>query len=116
MKDPVSRPSRDLVRCTPLTAPLPCAAHAKVLAVYNKPFWREAGLSGDGVSQTGPLGEIHDASPQSGSSGALFGFASIPPSTRANQGYDLGRASVEQLAAMFGPEAAKPRNVFLKDW
>lgn len=37
------------------------APHAKYLAVYDTPFWREQGLSGQARSARGPLGEIHDA-------------------------------------------------------
>lgn len=92
------------------------AGHAKVVAVYDTPFWREAGLAGDGMSQLGPLGEIHDASPASGSSGALFGFVRTPAAERSQPGFDLAAASVQQLAAMFGPEAAQPRKVLVKDW
>mmetsp|Transcript_11906 Transcript_11906/g.21473 ORF Transcript_11906/g.21473 Transcript_11906/m.21473 type:complete len:391 (-) Transcript_11906:203-1375(-) len=92
------------------------AGHAKVVAVYDKPFWRSAGLSGDGMSHVGPLGEIHDASPASLSAGALFGFVSTPASERSQPGFDLEAASVRQLGAMFGPEATRPRKVLVKDW
>ena len=56
------------------TIPTWMAGHAKIIAVYEQPFWRAAGLSGDGISHRGPLAEVHDASPASGSEGALFGF------------------------------------------
>lgn len=29
-------------------------------AIYDRPFWREAGLSGTAQSMVGPLAEIHD--------------------------------------------------------
>ena len=38
------------------------APHAKYVAVYAAPFWREMGLSGEARSSRGPMGEIHDAS------------------------------------------------------
>ena len=107
-------------RCFGLDVSVAClaldAAHAKVVAVYDRPFWREKGLSGDGMSSVGPLGEIHDASPGSGAQGALFGFASWPARERAAPGLDFGQAAVKQLSAMFGPQAASPRRVFVKDW
>ena len=37
------------------------AGHAKFVAVYETPFWRADGLSGDAMSQRGPLAEVHDA-------------------------------------------------------
>ncbi len=92
------------------------AGHAKVIAVYDRTFWREAGLSGDGVSRCGPLAEIHDASPNDGSEGALFGFVGVPYQKRAMLGADLKRHAVEQLTAMYGPAASAPLAVLVKDW
>lgn len=47
------------------------ASQAKVIAVYERLFWREHGLSGLASSWEGPLQEIHDASPDTGA-GAFF--------------------------------------------
>ena len=52
------------------------APHAKVFAVYDRPFWRDAGLSGMAQSLVGPLVEIHDATTASGRA-ALFGFVGV---------------------------------------
>ena len=92
------------------------ASHAKVIATYDNPFWRKAGLSGDGISQCGPLMEIHDASPATSTRGALFGFAGVPPPLRRSGKYDLARLAVEQLAAMYGPNAVEPVDVLVQDW
>ena len=92
------------------------ATHAKVSAIYDSPFWREAGLSGDGVSQRDPLVEIHDASPATSTKGALFGFVGVPAPIRRSGNYDLARLAVEQLAAMFGPNATQPVDVLVHDW
>jgi len=98
------------------TIPTWMAGHAKLVAVYDRPFWREAGLSGDGISRRGPLAEIHDASPPDGPQGALFGFVGLPAETRMKPGFDLEHRAVAQLAAMYGPGAAAPRTVLIKDW
>ena len=92
------------------------AAQAKIIAVYDNPFWREAGLSGDGISHRGPLVEIHDASPASGTKGALFGFVGIPAPVRRSGNDDIAQLAVEQLVAMFGPNAAQPVDVLARDW
>lgn len=92
------------------------AAHAKVVAVYERPFWRELGLSGDGISHLGPLAEIHDATPFSGEQAALFGFVGIPPGSAARSPEHLIEHSKEQLGAMFGPEAKNPQQVMVMDW
>ncbi|MEM7270406.1 MAG: FAD-dependent oxidoreductase [Pseudomonadota bacterium] len=91
------------------------AGHAKVMAVYDRPFWREAGLNGDAISHLGPLAEIHDASSADGSLGALFGFVGVPAAQRVDQ-QALLTAAAQQLGALFGPEAAAPRALHLEDW
>lgn len=92
------------------------APHAKFFAVYERPFWREAGLSGAGRSMVGPLAEIHDATTASGPA-ALFGFVGVPARQRSELGEAaIVRAAVEQLAAMFGPLAGAPKATLYKDW
>lgn len=91
------------------------AGHAKIVAVYPRPFWRDAGLSGDAMSHRGPMAEVHDASPNDGSLGALFGFVGIPAEQRRDTGQLLGAAKA-QLASMFGPEALTPMDMIVQDW
>ncbi|WP_085033296.1 flavin monoamine oxidase family protein [Ensifer aridi] len=92
------------------------APHAKFFALYDRPFWRDAGLSGTAQSMVGPLVEIHDATTASGRA-ALFGFIGIPADGRAAAGRDaIVSATVQQLAHLFGPEAATPRATLFKDW
>jgi monoamine oxidase len=91
------------------------AGQAKAIAVYDTPFWRAAGLSGDAMSQRGPMVEIHDASPADGSLGALFGFIGVAPQHRRDVEL-LKQAIREQLGRLFGAGAARPRDLLLKDW
>lgn len=92
------------------------APHAKFFAVYDRPFWREAGLSGTAQSMVGPMVEIHDATTVSGQA-ALFGFLGVGAGQRALVGEDaLTQASLAQFARIFGPEASEPRSTMLKDW
>jgi len=90
--------------------------HAKFVAIYDSPFWRKDGLSGDAMSRHGPLGEIHDASPSDGSQGALFGFLGVPAPRRAGQDAAIVEAAVAQLARIFGPKAATPITTHYQDW
>lgn len=92
------------------------APHAKFFALYDHPFWRDAGLSGTAQSSVGPLVEIHDATTASGAA-ALFGFMGLNRAQRAGIGEDvLVRASVAQLARLFGSHAAQPPATLIKDW
>ena len=104
--------SLNLWQCTPTWM----APHAKFVALYDRSFWREAGLSGAAQSMVGPLGEIHDATTAQGQA-ALFGFVGISAAQRASIGEEpLIRAAIQQLTRLFGPEAAHPRATMLKDW
>jgi len=91
------------------------AGQAKAVAIYSRPFWREAGLSGDASSRFGPMVEIHDASPMTGGPYALFGFIGVPPRARQNE-QRLRDQIAEQLVRLFGDAAAQPVQLFLKDW
>jgi monoamine oxidase len=95
------------------------AGQAKALAVYDTPFWREDGLSGDASSRRGPMVEIHDASPMPSQAdtplGALFGFIGVPPQSRKNEAA-LRDAILSQFERLFGPKAANPKSLILKDW
>lgn len=92
------------------------AGHAKFVAVYQRPFWREAGLSGDAMSRRGPMVEIHDASTASGTPAALFGFLGVPTAQRAGQVALIEKAALAQLARLFGDAALSPLAAQLEDW
>ncbi|MFT5353340.1 MAG: monoamine oxidase [Polyangiales bacterium] len=90
------------------------AGHAKVLALYERPFWREHGLSGDAMSRRGPLVEVHDASPLEGGPYALFGFVGVSAENRSQAAFlDSVRA---QLAHLFGEEGGAAQTLHLQDW
>ncbi|SOC40519.1 flavin monoamine oxidase family protein [Ureibacillus acetophenoni] len=92
------------------------ADQAKAVAVYNRPFWREMGLSGFVLSSVGPLQEIYDASPDNGS-GALFGFFGMPAEVRKEMGEEkIIKMVNDQLVKLFGSEAKNPKAIFYKDW
>ncbi|MEM1128561.1 MAG: FAD-dependent oxidoreductase [Bacteroidota bacterium] len=92
------------------------APHAKFFALYDRPFWREAGLSGTAQSMVGPMVEIHDATTASGSA-ALFGFLGAGAEQRTALGETaLSRACIDQLGRMFGADARTPRATLFKDW
>lgn len=92
------------------------AGQAKAVAIYDRPFWRESGLSGFVTSWIGPLQEIHDASPESGS-GALFGFFGIPAKTRHELGEGkISNLIIDQLVRLFGTSARNVRAILYKDW
>lgn len=93
------------------------AGQAKLFAWYDRPFWREVGLSGDAFSRCGPLAEVHDASNQTGGPYALMGFVGLDASCRQARGAnELIEAAKTQLGRLFGQAAAEPLGVHFMDW
>ena len=91
---------------------MPHGTLAKAEAVYERPFWRDRGLSGQAVSDTGPARTTFDNSPPDGSPGVLFGFIGgsdargwmqQPPAERR-------RAVLENFVTYFGEAARHPRS------
>jgi monoamine oxidase len=101
-----------------LTQRMPMGAVIKCLAVYDEPFWRHEGLSGEAVSVDGPVTMMFDNSPPGGSPGVLVAFL------EGHWARELGRADPAQrrtavlgaLARVFGPRAASPERYLDKSW
>ncbi len=83
---------------------------AKVVAVFDAPVWRSAGLSGRAASAVGPMVEVHDLSSRDDAHTALFGFV---PRTLA--GADLEQRVRTQLHQLFGPKTT-PTAVHIQAW
>jgi monoamine oxidase len=93
------------------------AGHAKILFLYDQPFWRESGLSGEVFSRKGPMTEIYDASPPSGGPYGLFGFLGIESKRRKEIGdQTLTHHCMDQLVRLFGQEARHCSATLYQDW
>ena len=93
-------------------------AVCKVVAVYETPFWRERGLSGESFSFDHDVSVTMDASPADGRLGVLMCFVTGPAAI-AFGSLDAGRrraAVLDALVARFGPEGAEPIETFEQDW
>jgi len=90
----------------------------KCEAVYDTAFWREDGLSGQAVGDTGPATSTFDTSPPGGKPGVLIGFVG------GDQARDWGprvrarrrRGVLESFARYFGERALHPRSYLEMDW
>lgn len=92
------------------------SAQAKAVAVYARPFWRAAGLSGRIASRLGPLVEAHDHTAAEGGPAAIFGFVGWSPEDRRTDPEGLRVAILDQLVRCFGPEAGAPLVLSVQDW
>jgi monoamine oxidase len=101
-----------------LTQRVPMGSVIKVHALYEKPFWRDQGLSGFAVSDSGPVSAVYDDSPEDGSPGVLVGFIEGEHAlTWARRGPADRRAGIlARLTDFFGEPAGRPRELLERSW
>ena len=90
----------------------------KVLAVYDHPFWREDGLSGQGFAPNLLVRELYDNSPPSGEPGVLVTFlAGENAEATARMAPEARRAAVlDGFTAYVGPQALAATEFHELDW
>lgn len=99
-------------------AGMPMGSVVKCNVAYRRPFWREAGLSGEAISDGEPIRATFDGcAPDLSYCGLVVfviadvakGFGALPPEERQ-------RRVVEHLVRLFGPDAADPVGYLDQDW
>jgi monoamine oxidase len=90
----------------------------KCMAVYDTPFWRAAGLSGQATSDAGPVRVAFDNSPPSGTPGVLLGFLEGDFARRAGRLSAGERRAqiVDCFGRLFGERARHPIEYVEKSW
>jgi monoamine oxidase len=93
-------------------------AYTKCQAVYPEPFWRDRGLTGQAVSDSGPVSTTFDNSPPDASPGVILGFISGAKAIRHARRPESERRRVvlDQFAHLFGEEAAHPGIYLERAW
>ncbi|MDQ1402708.1 MAG: monoamine oxidase [Actinomycetota bacterium] len=91
---------------------------SKTIIVYDEPFWRTDGFSGQSAQPRSASEVTLDASPASGSPGVIASFTfgavadridTLPPAERR-------QAVLDALTARFGPKAASPSEFIETAW
>ncbi|MFF2082804.1 flavin monoamine oxidase family protein [Nocardia sp. NPDC058176] len=97
---------------------MPMGWTIKVNVVYDEPFWRAQGLSGQANSDTRALGTVFDAGPPDGNPAVLVGFLEATHAQTASRLTPAQRRAVvlDDLAAYFGPRARNPVHYVEQDW
>ncbi|MGW9403367.1 flavin monoamine oxidase family protein [Arthrobacter sp. NPDC055585] len=90
----------------------------KVHAVYSKPFWRDAGLSGTCFGAHELVQEVYDNTNHEDTRGTLVGFVS---DEKADAMFELSaderrQAILESIAGYLGEEALTPEVYYESDW
>jgi monoamine oxidase len=91
---------------------------AKCMAIYDEPFWRAQGLTGQATSVQGPVRLTFDNSPPDGSPGVLLGFLEGSFARQAGllEPDERRRVVVDTFARLFGPRAAQPEGYVERLW
>jgi monoamine oxidase len=90
----------------------------KVLATYERAFWRDRGLSGNAIGTSGAISVTFDNTSHDESVPCLLGFVVGHAARRfAAMPREQRRAQVlDELSRLFGPEAKTPRDYAEMDW
>ncbi len=97
---------------------MPMGSVIKCVATYERAFWREAGFSGEAISDGWPVRAVFDDTSHDGRQPALVAFivgdaardcSRLPPEERK-------RHVLRALSSLFGNEAAQPTAYIDHDW
>jgi monoamine oxidase len=101
-----------------LTQRMPLGSVMKVIALYDKPFWRDKGYTGQVVSDVGPVQATFDNTPPEGSPGALMGFVEASTARKLNavSKAELKERVLNNFAQYYGPEAKNAIGFIEKRW
>lgn len=93
------------------------AGHEKRMFIYEEPFWRSQGLSGEVFSRRGPLSEIYDGSPEDENFYALTAFVGLNAMQRQQLEQNaLHEVCMAQLQRLFGQASSDVKQVMVSDW
>ncbi|MEU5979676.1 flavin monoamine oxidase family protein [Streptomyces sp. NPDC047315] len=101
-----------------LTQQVPMGSVIKINVLYESPFWRTSGLSGQVAAPGRPLSVTLDNTPEDSPHGVLVGFfEGAQARSAAALSADARRAlALECLTEYFGPRAAEPLQYLELDW
>jgi monoamine oxidase len=90
----------------------------KTMLVYDEPFWRDEGLSGQTAEPNSAAEVTIDGSPSSGSPGVLasFTFGRVARQLDALDDAERRRAVLDAISARFGRRAATPASFIETSW
>lgn len=111
--DPPLPSGRDL-----MTQKIGQSSVIKIILLYEKPFWRDEGLSGSAHFDQGFVRFVADSSPQDGKRGVLTVLIG------GRYARDLAKLETDQrkqvvlneMGALFGTKAEQPYEYYEKDW
>ena len=90
----------------------------KATAIYDTPFWREANLTGQVLSDTGKVRSTFDVSPADGRYGAILGFMEADQMRDLDDSTDseIMNLVVQDYVRYFGPQASNVSEWVIQRW
>ena len=90
----------------------------KCFAVYDEPFWRKDGFTGEALSDAAPGGLTFDVSPPDAGCGILVGFAGGNDARSLERLGEAGRrqAVLKGFARIYGDKALSPEKWIERAW
>jgi monoamine oxidase len=103
---------------TQLVQRLPMGRVIKINVLYDEPFWRAEGFSGQANSDRRAFGTVFDGTPPGGGPGVLVGFVEGRHADAAARLDPAGRRTrmLADLAGYFGPAAHDAVDYIERDW
>jgi monoamine oxidase len=101
-----------------LTQRVPMGSVIKCQVIYDEPFWRREGLSGQATGDGEGSRVVFDNSPPDGSPGVLLAFVEGDEARRLGRLSleDRRRTVVDSMARYFGPRGGQPDDYLELDW
>jgi monoamine oxidase len=101
-----------------LTQRVPQGSMIKVEAVYPTPFWRDDGLTGQVVSDIGPVAATFDNTPEASAPGVLMGFIGGDDARvwGLRSAAERSAAVLDLFARFLGPRARTAIDYIEHDW
>ena len=101
-----------------LTERMPMGSVIKVHIAYDRPFWKNRGLSGAAISDALPFNVMFDQSPEDGSCGILVGFFDGEHAIEFAEQGDNARRSVviDSVTQLLGADGANPIDYVDQNW
>ncbi|RMZ15508.1 hypothetical protein D0860_01639 [Hortaea werneckii] len=101
-----------------LTQRMFMASIGKATAIYDAPFWRQANLTGQVLSDTGVVRSTFDVSPADGRYGAILGLMEADQMRALDQSTEteIKDLVVKDYVRYFGPQASKVSEWVIQRW
>ncbi|WP_329520137.1 flavin monoamine oxidase family protein [Spirillospora sp. NBC_01491] len=96
----------------------PMGSIAKFVAVYDTPFWRADGLTGQAIADSGAIDATFDNTPPDASRGILMGFINQSNMRRLDAAPpdEVRAAGLEAFGKLFGDKARTPVRTAFQRW